>query len=79
MDTEIYVEERVARVVLEHLDMREEPVQTDILTELGADSLDRVELIMLLEGTFSIKIPDEEIFPAKTVADLVELVKKYKK
>ncbi len=47
-------------------------------TDLGMDSLDRVELLMEVEKEFSIKIPDDEAEKVYTLADCVELVEKHK-
>ena len=48
---------------------------TDIVEELGADSLDVVEMLMELEQTFSISIPDEEIIRFKTPKDILDYIK----
>ncbi|MDR0863126.1 MAG: acyl carrier protein [Oscillospiraceae bacterium] len=48
---------------------------TDIIEELGADSLDLVELIMELEKEFNISVTDDAIYSCHTVADLTEFVK----
>ena len=52
---------------------------TDIATDLGADSLDLVEVLMSLEEEFSVSIPDEAIPNIKTVGDLVAFIDKAKK
>ena len=48
--------------------------ETNILTDLGADSLDLVEVLMSLEEEFGISIPDEVIPEIKTVGDLVKYI-----
>ena len=53
--------------------------QTNIATDLGADSLDLVEILMSLEEEFSVSIPDEAIPNIKTVGDLVAFIDKSKK
>ena len=52
---------------------------TNIATDLGADSLDLVEILMSLEEEFSVSIPDEAIPNIKTVGDLVTFIEKAKK
>lgn len=53
--------------------------QTNIATDLGADSLDLVEVLMSLEDEFSISIPDEVIPSIVTVGDLVKFIENEKK
>lgn len=50
-----------------------------LLTDLGGDSLDRVELVMVFEEELNIEVADAEIEKLKTVGDVVELVKRYGK
>lgn len=52
---------------------------TNIATDLGADSLDLVEILMSLEEEFSVSIPDDAIPNIKTVGDLVSFIDKAKK
>jgi len=52
--------------------------ETNIATDLGADSLDLVEILMSLEDEFSISIPDEAIPEIKTVGDLVSYIDTHK-
>ena len=47
---------------------------TNIMDDLGADSLDVVEMLMAIEETFGVSVPDEEIPNLKTVRDLIEYV-----
>ncbi len=56
------IEERVKKIVAEQLGVKEEEVKTDasFVEDLGADSLDTVELVMALEEEFETEIPDEE-------------------
>ena len=49
-------------------------MDTDIAKDLGADSLDVVELLMSIEDEFSVEIPDEEIENIKTIGELVEYI-----
>ena len=53
--------------------------ETNILTDLGADSLDLVEVLMSLEDEFGVSIPDEAIPNIKTVGDLVKYIDSNKK
>lgn len=52
--------------------------ETNIAEELGADSLDLVEILMSLEDEFGISIPDEAIPTIKTIKDLVEFIDTHK-
>ena len=67
---------RVKKVTVEELAVKEEEVvETASFTEdLGADSLDVVELVMALEDEFGIDIPDEEVGNIKTVGDAVTYI-----
>jgi acyl carrier protein len=69
---------RVKKVTVEELGVKEEEVvETASFTEdLGADSLDVVELVMAFEDEFGIDIPDEEVGEIKTVGDAVEYITK---
>lgn len=49
-------------------------METDIADDLGADSLDVVELLMSIEDEFDVEIPDEEIENLKTIGDVVEYI-----
>ena len=70
--------ERVKKVTVEELGVKpEEVVDTASFTEdLGADSLDVVELVMAFEDEFGIDIPDEEVNEIKTVGDAVTYISK---
>jgi acyl carrier protein len=65
--------DRVKKVVAEQLDVSEEEVtpQASFVEDLGADSLDMVELTMAFEEAFDIEIPDEEAEKISTVQDAV--------
>lgn len=69
---------RVQKVTVEKLSVKEEEVvETASFTDdLGADSLDVVELVMAFEDEFGIEIPDEEVGEIKTVGDAVNYIKK---
>ncbi|MCW5942504.1 MAG: acyl carrier protein [Fimbriimonadaceae bacterium] len=68
--------ERVKKVTVEQLGVKpEEVVESASFTEdLGADSLDVVELVMALEDEFSIDIPDDDVGNMKTVGDAVRYI-----
>ncbi len=70
------IEERVAKMVAEQLGVKEEEVKADasFVEDLGADSLDTVELIMALEEEFDTEIPDEEAEKIATVQDAVNYI-----
>lgn len=70
------IEERVIQVVAEQLGIKENEVKFEsrFVEDLGADSLDTVELIMSLEDEFSIEISDSEAENAKTVKDVVDYI-----
>lgn len=56
------------------VDAEEMSLDTKIAEDLGADSLDVVELLMAIEDEFSVEIPDEEIEKLKTIGDVVEYI-----
>lgn len=68
--------DRVKKVVVEQLDVSEDEVtpQAQFIEDLGADSLDVVELIMGLEEEFDVEIPDEEAEKIHTVQDAVNYI-----
>ncbi len=68
--------EKIKEILVEQLDVNADDVtlETDIADDLGADSLDVVEMLMTIEGEFGIEIPDEEIENLKTVGALVDYI-----
>ena len=70
------VEERVAKIVIEQLGVKEEEVKSEasFVDDLGADSLDTVELVMALEEEFGTEIPDEEAEKITTVQLAVDYI-----
>ena len=70
------VEERVKKIVAEQLGAKEEEVTNDasFVDDLGADSLDTVELVMALEEEFETEIPDEEAEKITTVQQAIDFV-----
>ncbi len=73
------VEERVKKIVAEQLGVKEEEVNTDssFVEDLGADSLDTVELVMALEEEFETEIPDEEAEKITTVQLAINYVNEH--
>ena len=71
------VEERIKKIIAEQLGVEEDDVVPDakFVEDLGADSLDTVELVMALEEEFEIEIPDEDAEKIQTVASAVEFIK----
>jgi acyl carrier protein len=71
------LEEKVIKLVMEQLDVtREECVpEASFIDDLGADSLDLVELIMEMEEVFGIEIADEELEKIRTVKNVIEFLK----
>jgi acyl carrier protein len=70
------VEERVRKIVVEQLGVKEEEVTlgASFVDDLGADSLDTVELVMALEEEFETEIPDEDAEKINKVQDAVDYI-----
>ncbi|CAN8142374.1 acyl carrier protein [Thiomicrorhabdus sp. 6S2-11] len=70
------IQERVKKIVVEQLGVEEDQVTADasFVDDLGADSLDTVELVMALEEEFDCEIPDEEAEKISTLAQAVAYV-----
>ncbi len=68
--------EKIKEILVDQLDADIDSItlETDIADDLGADSLDVVEMLMNIEGEFDIEIPDEEIENLKTVGALVDYI-----
>ncbi|MEK7273712.1 MAG: acyl carrier protein [Candidatus Desantisbacteria bacterium] len=68
--------ERVKKIIVDQLGVNEDQVVQDasFVDDLGADSLDTVELVMALEEEFGIEIPDEDAEKIKTVSNVVDYV-----
>ncbi len=75
------VSEKVKNIICEQLDVSEEVVipTASFVDDLGADSLDQVELIMAMEEEFDITIPDEDAEKIATVQDAIDYINKKKK
>jgi len=68
--------ERVTKIVVEHLDVETDKVtaKASFIDDLGADSLDNVELVMAFEEEFEIEIPDDAAEHIQTVGDAVKFI-----
>jgi acyl carrier protein len=75
------VEERVKTIIVEQLGVDEGEVTptASFVDDLGADSLDTVELVMAFEENFAIEIPDEDAEKIATVKDAVDYIEKHAK
>ena len=75
------VEEKVRTIVAEQLGVGQDEVTPDasFIEDLGADSLDIVELVMAMEEEFEVEIPDEEAENIKTVQDAINFINTHKK
>jgi acyl carrier protein len=76
MAAEKSIEDRVKDIIVEQLGVTAEQVTPDakFIEDLGADSLDTVELVMALEEEFGQEIPDEEAEKLQTVGDVVKYI-----
>ena len=75
------VEQRVKEIICEQLGVSEDQVtpQASFIEDLGADSLDIVELVMAMEEEFEVEIPDDQAENIKTVADAVAYIDAHRK
>ena len=75
------VDDKVKQIVSEQLgvDEGEVTLSASFVDDLGADSLDRVELVMALEEAFDLEIPDEEAEKIRTVQDAIDYIGKHAK
>jgi acyl carrier protein len=75
------IEQRVKKIVAEQLGVNEADVKTEssFVNDLGADSLDTVELVMALEEEFECEIPDEEAEKITTVQQAIDYVNSHVK
>lgn len=73
------VEERVIQLIVDQLGVEKEEVtwEASFIEDLGADSLDTVELVMAFEDEFDIEIPDEDAEKIRTVKDAVDYIKNH--
>ena len=75
------LEEKVKKIIIDQLGVDEAEVtpEAKFIDDLGADSLDTVELVMALEEEFGIEIPDEEAEKIATVQDAITYIRDHKK
>lgn len=75
------VEVKVKSIIAEQLGVGEDEIklESSFIDDLGADSLDIVELVMAMEEEFEVEIPDEEAENIKTVGDAVNYINTHKK
>ena len=73
------VQERICEIIAEQLSQDKEDVvpEASFIDDLGADSLDLVELVMHMEEEFDVEIPDEEAENIRTVQDAINYVKQH--
>lgn len=74
------IDERVKKIVVEQLGVKEEEASNEasFVDDLGADSLDTVELVMAFEEEFDMEIPDEDAEKIRTIQQAVDYIKKAK-
>ena len=72
------IEEKIIEIIMEQLDVSREECVPDasFMDDLGADSLDIVELIMAMEENFGIEIKDDELLKIRTVRDAIDFIVK---
>jgi acyl carrier protein len=73
------IEERVKKVIEEQLSVNQDQItkEASFIDDLGADSLDTVELVMALEEEFGIEIPDEEAEKITKVGEAIDYIEKH--
>lgn len=74
------IADSIKKIVVEHLDVDAEKVteNASFIDDLGADSLDNVELVMAFEEEFNVEIPDDAAETIQTVGDAIKFVEKAK-
>ena len=70
------IEERVKKIVIDHLSVEEDKISegASFIDDLGADSLDTVELVMAFEEEFGVEIPDDAAESIQTFGDAVKYI-----
>ena len=68
--------DKVKEILMDQLDVEEEKVtmEASIVDDLGADSIDLVDMVMSLEEEFDVEIPDDQVENIKTVGDIVKYI-----
>ena len=77
VEKSVSIEDRVKKIIVEQLGVEEDDVtpEASFVEELGADSLDTVELVMAFEEEFDVEIPDEDAEKIQTVGRAIEYIK----
>ena len=72
--------EKIREILCDQLDLNEDDVtmSSNLLDDLGADSLDMVDLVMTIEDEFELDVEDEAVENIKTVGDIVHYIEEYK-
>ena len=80
-DQNTSIEQRVRKIIVDQLGVKEDQVtpEAKFIEDLGADSLDTVELVMALEEEFGQEIPDEEAEKLQSVGDVIKFVEERQK
>ena len=75
------MDEKIINLIADKLDKKKESnkMESRLVEDLGADSLDVVELIMTFEEEFGVSLPDEDVSKLKTVGDIIKYIKNIKK
>jgi acyl carrier protein len=78
--TDISIEEKVKDIIVEQLGVNPEQItpSASFIEDLGADSLDTVELVMAFEEEFSVDVPDEDAERLQTVGDVIRYIEEKK-
>ena len=81
MSMDMNIEEKVTSIIVDQLGVDKEKVrpEADFIKDLGADSMDIVELVMAFEDNFSIQVPDQEEENIRTVQDAIDFIKERQK
>ncbi len=75
------MDEKIINLIADKLGKKKESIKMEsrLVEDLGADSLDVVELIMTFEEEFGVSLPDEDVSKLKTVGDIIKYIKNIKK
>ena len=75
------MDEKIINLIADKIEKKKDAIKMDsrLVEDLGADSLDVVELIMTFEEEFGVSLPDEDVSKLKTVGDITKYIKNMKK